>query len=151
MRTIGFVLLAAAAAVTPVRRTPTPGAAAVSLSPAQRAQGQKVLSAAITTRQAAKWKPGAGKGGKQGAFQAHRCALSYDERISGKERAANGPFRTSCSDWVSRATRELAQKDADQPCTTVQYGPSLAACTTWIEQFDASHSKWSEVWRKASP
>jgi hypothetical protein len=105
---------------------------------------------AVEKRRGGKGKPVAPKGGKAG-FQAHRCAVLYDENVTGKERAANGPFRVTCSSWVSRATRELAIKDGEQPCGVKEYGPSVVGCTTWIDQWDAGQGKWSEVWRKSTP
>jgi hypothetical protein len=147
-----ILLAAAAAAATTPPRTPTPvPAPTLSLTAAQRGQAQKDLAAAVTARQGAKWKPGGSKGGKSTGFQAHRCAVIYDERVAGKQREANGPFRTTCSDWVVRSSRDLAQKDADQPCTANQFGANLAGCTTWIEQWDAVRAKWSEISRKSSP
>ncbi len=91
--------------------------------------------------------PGPGSAG----FHAHRCAVLYDQNVSGKERVANGPFRASCSDWVARATKDLALKDAEQPCSVAQYGPGLAGCTTWIDQWDSGRGKWVELWRQPSP
>lgn len=153
MQTVSQFLLAAALSLVPVRPAPTPGTAAPkgpSFSAADRSQAQKVLAAAVEKRSGGKGRPTAPKGGKTG-FQAHRCAVLYDENLTGKERAANGPFRATCSGWVSRATRELAVKDGEQPCSVKEYGPGLVGCTTWVDQWEAGRGKWSEVWRKSTP
>jgi hypothetical protein len=122
-----------------------------SLSAANKTQARKVLASAVEKRRAKEWKPGAQKSAKPPGFQAHRCAVLYDETVSGKERVANGPFRATCSDWIFRATRELSVQDASRPCTAVQYGPSLVACTSWVDQWEAGRGKWVEVWRQPSP
>lgn len=154
MRTIPELFLAAFLALASARPSPTPGPAppkGPSLTPAEKSQARKVLAAAVEKRLAARPKPAAPKGGKPPGFQTHRCAVIHDEEVTPKERAANGPFRVTCSDWVSRATRELAVKDAEKPCTTAQYGPGLSGCTTWVDQWDAGRGKWSEVWRRSIP
>jgi len=95
---------------------------------------------------------------KQGApakgaagFQAHRCAVVYDESITGKLREIDGPFRVSCTDWVHRATKELSIQDGGRPCTTREYGSSIVSCTTWVDGWDERHGKWIDQWRKSSP
>lgn len=128
-------------------RPPTPQVPSPSAE--DKAQARKVLAAVIEKRQVLRGKqasvtPAAG-------FQAHRCAVLYDPRIFGKEREANGPFRTSCSDWVPRGSQSLAIKDAERPCAVAQYGPSLAGCSSWVDHRDAGSGKWVVVWRKSSP
>ena len=115
-----------------------------SLSAEDKAQARKTLAAAVEKREASRGKPASA------GFQAHRCAVLYDPRIFGKERTANGPFRTTCSDWVPRRSRELAMKDAEQPCAAAQYGPSLECCTSWVDRWDAGSGQWVNVWRKSS-
>ena len=148
------LLLVAVLALPAPRTSPTPGPAPAkgpTLSPAETSQARKVLAAAVEKREAAQPKPAVPKGGKPPGFQAHRCVIIHDAEVSAKERASNGPFRVSCSDWVARATNELAVKDAEKPCTTTQYGPGLSGCTTWVAQWDAGRGKWSEAWKKSSP
>lgn len=137
---------AAPAARTPVARMPTPQKP--SLTAEETARSRKVLASAVEKRQAVQAKPAAGA---PAAFQAHRCAILYDPQIFGKERESNGPFRTSCSDWVSRRTQSLAVKDAEQPCAVSQYGPSFVACASWVDHWDAGSAKWVSVWRQPTP
>jgi hypothetical protein len=127
--------------------TPTPS---VRLTPAQKSQAQKTLATEIQKKQSLRDKQKAPQKNEP-RFQAHRCAVLYDESVSGKQREADGPFRVSCSDWVYRATRELSIKDGDRPCTASDYGPSFAGCTTWVDGFDEKRGKWVEFWRKAAP
>ncbi len=148
----GFALTTAASAR--LRPTATPKPAVLegpSLSAANKTQARKVLAAAVEKRRAKDWKPGAQKNAKPPGFQAHRCAVIYDETVTGKERVANGPFRATCSDWIFRATRDLSVQDASRPCTAAQYGPNLAGCTSWVDQWEATRGKWVEVWRQPSP
>jgi len=122
---------------------PTPQKPA--LSEENKVQARKVLAAAVAKREGIEPPPGAGAAG----FQAHRCAVLYDPRIFGKERGANGPFRTTCSDWVPRKSRELAVKDAAPPCAEAQYGLNLTGCTSWVDHWESG--KWVNVWRQSSP
>jgi len=127
--------------------TPTPG---VKLTQAQKTQAQKTLTGEAGKKQALRDRQKTPP--KSSArFQAHRCAVLYDESVSGKQREADGPFRVSCTDWVYRSTRELSIKDGDRPCTAKDYGPSFAGCTTWVDGWDEKRGKWVEVWRKAAP
>lgn len=128
-------------------RPPTPQRP--SLSTEDKAQARKTLAAAVEKREVSQAKPASVT--PSAGFQAHRCAVLYDPRIFGKERAANGPFRTTCSDWVPRRSRDLATKDAEQPCAVAQYGPSFAGCTSWVDHWDAGSDKWVNVWRQSSP
>lgn len=130
---------------TPIPRPPTPQKQV--LSDENKAQARKVLAAAVGKREAIQ----SASVTASGTFQAHRCSVLYDPRISGKERAANGPFRTTCSDWVPRKTRELAIQDGEQPCGVTQYGPSLVGCTSWIVRWDAASGKWVGAWRQSRP
>jgi hypothetical protein len=63
----------------------------------------------------------------------------------------NGPFKTTCSDWVARRTQALAVKDAEQPCAAAQYGPGFSGCASWVDHWDAGSGKWVSVWRQSSP
>jgi hypothetical protein len=134
-------------APTKAPATPTP---AVRLTSAQKAQAQKTLASEIAKRQSLRSKQKAPPKGTP-KFQAHRCAVIYDDSISGKQREADGPFRVSCTDWVYRATKELSIQDADHPCTARDYGPAFAGCTTWVDGFDDKKGKWTDVWRKSAP
>jgi hypothetical protein len=154
VRVCGAVLLAflSLAVSAPARKpgaTPTPPPA-VRLTPAQKSQAQKVLATEVGKRQSLREKQKAAPK-PQAKFQAHRCAIIYDESVSGRQREANGPFRVSCSDWVPRAKKDLSIQDAERPCTAGDYGPFFAGCTAWVDGWDDKRGKWSEVWRKASP
>jgi hypothetical protein len=155
--TLGLLLVLAArvfpaqAPAAPIHRTPIPRSATpqrLSLSAENKARARKTLATAVEKREVSQGKPASVT---SPGFQAHRCAVLYDPGISGKERAANGPFRTTCSDWVARLSRELAMKDAAQPCEVAQYGESFAGCTSWIDRWDAASGKWVNVWRQSSP
>jgi hypothetical protein len=142
-----FPLAGPGQAPTKVPPTPPP---AVELTPAQKTQAQKALASEAAKKQSLRDKQKS-KPKSNATFQAHRCAVIYDESISGKQREADGPFRVSCNDWVYRKTRELAIQDGDRPCTARDYGPYFAGCTTWVDGFDEKKGKWTEVWRRAAP
>jgi hypothetical protein len=153
MHLVGAAILALLAlagpgrAPTKVPPTPTP---AVKLTPAQKSQAQKTLATEAAKRQSLRDKQKAPPKSTL-RFQAHRCAVVYDESVNGKQREADGPFRVSCTDWVYRATKELSVQDGDRPCAAKDYGPGFAGCTTWVDGFDEKRGKWTEVWRKAGP
>ena len=130
---------------TPPRPTPS-----VKLTPAQKSQAQKTLASEIVKKQSLRDKQKTFPKNTL-RFQAHRCAVIYDESVSGKQREADGPFRVSCTDWVYRATRELSIQDGNRPCEAKDYGPGFAGCTTWVDGLDEKKGKWTEVWRKAEP
>jgi len=136
-----------AKAPTKVPPTPTPS---VRLTPAQKEQAQKTLASEIAKKQSLRDKQKA-LPKSAGKFQAHRCAVIYDDSISGKQREADGPFRVSCTDWVYRATKELSIQDGERPCAAKDYGPGFAGCTTWVDNWDEKRGKWTDVWRKAAP